>query len=174
MKLNGGGKFEITQAKYRLTEEQKQEDGEKLFDFCGKCLKAFTDSIVESGELSKDRILPLGFTVSAHGCFRLSCCSQFLTFFHAVFISLLVRSSVLLASSLLYSGLASSRQEKIDHGTLIRWTKGFGAPNTEGRDVVEMFRNSLSQHVRPTSISRDGRWTLCTPDNSCRMFQLKS
>ncbi|CAL1710364.1 unnamed protein product [Somion occarium] len=111
VKLNGGGKFEITQAKYRLTEEQKQEDGEKLFDFCGKCLKAFTDSIVESGELSKDRILPLGFTFSYP-------CSQ----------------------------------EKIDHGTLIRWTKGFGAPNTEGRDVVEMFRNSLSQHDVPAEV----------------------
>ncbi|KAI0783176.1 hexokinase-domain-containing protein, partial [Abortiporus biennis] len=35
--LNGGGKFEITQAKYRLTEEQKQEDGQKLFDFCAEC-----------------------------------------------------------------------------------------------------------------------------------------
>lgn len=63
VKLNGNGKFEITQSKYRLTEEQKQEDGEKLFDFCGQCLKAFTDSIQESGELSKDKILPLGFTV---------------------------------------------------------------------------------------------------------------
>ncbi|CAL1710362.1 unnamed protein product [Somion occarium] len=92
VKLNGGGKFEITQAKYRLTEEQKQED-------------------VESGELSKDRILPLGFTFSYP-------CSQ----------------------------------EKIDHGTLIRWTKGFGAPNTEGRDVVEMFRNSLSQHDVPAEV----------------------
>lgn len=28
--LQGGGKFEITQTKYRLTEEQKQEDGSKL------------------------------------------------------------------------------------------------------------------------------------------------
>ncbi len=28
--LEGEGKFEVTQTKYRLTEEQKQEDGEKL------------------------------------------------------------------------------------------------------------------------------------------------
>ncbi len=28
--LMGGGKFEITQTKYRLTEEQKHEDGQKL------------------------------------------------------------------------------------------------------------------------------------------------
>jgi hexokinase len=28
--LLGEGKFEVTQTKYRLTEEQKQEDGQKL------------------------------------------------------------------------------------------------------------------------------------------------
>jgi len=28
--LLGAGKFEVTQTKYRLTEEQKQEDGQKL------------------------------------------------------------------------------------------------------------------------------------------------
>lgn len=39
------------------------------------------------------------------------------------------------------------RQERIDHGELIRWTKGFGAPNTEGRDVAAMFRESLEKHV---------------------------
>lgn len=39
------------------------------------------------------------------------------------------------------------RQERIDHGRLIRWTKGFGAPNTEGRDVAEMFRHSLEKQV---------------------------
>lgn len=40
------------------------------------------------------------------------------------------------------------RQERIDQGELIRWTKGFGAPNTEGRDVAEMFRQSLRKYVR--------------------------
>ena len=40
-----------------------------------------------------------------------------------------------------------NRQERIDHGELIRWTKGFGAPNTEGRDVAAMFRESLKTHV---------------------------
>ena len=40
------------------------------------------------------------------------------------------------------------RQERIDHGELIRWTKGFGALNTEGRDVAAMFRESLKKHVR--------------------------
>lgn len=43
------------------------------------------------------------------------------------------------------------RQDKIDHGVLIRWTKGFGAANTEGHDVVEMFRKSLQKHVRVCS-----------------------
>lgn len=38
VELEGEGKFGITQAKYRLSEEQKQEDGEKLFDFCAECL----------------------------------------------------------------------------------------------------------------------------------------
>jgi hexokinase len=40
------------------------------------------------------------------------------------------------------------RQERIDHGKLIRWTKGFGAKNTEGRDVAAMFRQSLQTYVR--------------------------
>ncbi len=63
VKLEGGGKFEITQAKYRLSEEQKQEDGQRLFDFCAECLKAFIDSHQESGLIPKDEVLPLGFTV---------------------------------------------------------------------------------------------------------------
>lgn len=61
--LEGGGKFEITQAKYRLSEEQKQEDGQRLFDFCGECLKAFIDTNQETGLIPKNEILPLGFTV---------------------------------------------------------------------------------------------------------------
>ncbi len=38
-------------------------------------------------------------------------------------------------------------QVRIDHGELIRWTKGFGAPNTEGHDVAAMFRKSLEKFV---------------------------
>jgi hexokinase len=41
----------------------------------------------------------------------------------------------------------SLRQERIDHGELIRWTKGFGASNTEGQDVAAMFRTSLAKFV---------------------------
>jgi hexokinase len=31
---------------------------------------------------------------------------------------------------------------------LIRWTKGFGAPNVEGHDVGAMFEKSLKKFVR--------------------------
>lgn len=65
--LQGEGKFEVTQSKYRLTEEQKQDEGQKLFDFCAESLKTFIDS--NSGEdgiiqLEPGQKLPLGFTVS--------------------------------------------------------------------------------------------------------------
>jgi len=112
--LQGDGKFELTQTKYRLTEEQKQEDGQKLFDFCAECLKTFIDSNTGDGPgmLKEGQVLPLGFTFSYP-------CSQ----------------------------------ERIDHGELIRWTKGFGAPNTEGRDVAEMFRQSLTKHNLPVNLT---------------------
>jgi hexokinase len=63
--LQGEGKFEITQSKYRLTEEQKQEDGQKLFDFCAECLKTFLDANVgnEDSLIKHGQELPLGFTV---------------------------------------------------------------------------------------------------------------
>ena len=67
--LQGQGKFEVTQSKYRLTEEQKQDEGQKLFDFCAESLKTFIDS--NSGEdgilnIEPGQNLPLGFTVSPH------------------------------------------------------------------------------------------------------------
>ena len=69
--VQGDGKFEITQSKYRLTEEQKQEDGQRLFDFCAESLKTFIDTnFVDTSEegrgastLKEGEILPLGFTV---------------------------------------------------------------------------------------------------------------
>ncbi|KAJ3554992.1 hypothetical protein NM688_g2819 [Phlebia brevispora] len=109
--LQGNGKFEITQSKYRLTEEQKQDDGQLLFDFCAECLKTFIDSNIEAGVMEKGVVLPLGFTFS-YPCL----------------------------------------QHKIDHGELIRWTKGFGAPNTEGHDVVTMFRASLAKYDVPANV----------------------
>jgi hexokinase len=61
--LQGNGKFEITQSKYRLTEEQKQEEGQKLFDFCAECLKTFIETNLGDGAVKEGEKLPLGFTV---------------------------------------------------------------------------------------------------------------
>ncbi|KAJ7092868.1 hexokinase [Mycena belliarum] len=114
--LQGDGKFEITQTKYRLTEEQKQGDGQKLFDFCAECLKTFVDTHLSAEmnglSLKPGDKLPLGFTFS-YPC----------------------------------------TQDRIDHGELIRWTKGFGAANTEGQDVAAMFRKSLAKFVSHTQLS---------------------
>ena len=64
----GDGKFEMTQSKYRLTEEQKQDDGQKLFDFCAECLKIFIEQQQEGDVpmIRPGQELPLGFTVRAH------------------------------------------------------------------------------------------------------------
>ncbi|KAF9078464.1 hexokinase [Rhodocollybia butyracea] len=124
--LQGEGKFEMTQTKYRLTEEQKQDEGQKLFDFCAECLKTFVDTNFTDGDgkslLKPGEMLPLGFTFS-YPCV----------------------------------------QERIDHGKLIRWTKGFGALNTEGRDVAEMFRRSIQKYKVPvvmTALINDTTGTL--------------
>lgn len=60
--VQGDGKFEITQSKYRLTEEQKQDEGQKLFDFCAESLKTFINTNL-ADELKPGDVLPLGFTV---------------------------------------------------------------------------------------------------------------
>jgi hexokinase len=104
--LLGNCKFEITQTKYRLTEEQKQEDGAKLFDFCAQCVKEFIDAHLP--KVTHENPIALGFTFS-YPCL----------------------------------------QEKIDHGILIRWTKGFGAPGVEGHDVGSLFRKALENHKVP-------------------------
>ena len=59
--------------------------------------------------------------------------------------------------------LLHHRQDRIDHGELIRWTKGFGAPNTEGRDVAEMFITSLKAHVSVTFVFFPHSHAECTP-----------
>jgi len=110
----GNGQFELTQAKYRLTEEHKQEDGQKLFDFCAECLDTFIKAQVSEGYITiqKGEKLSLGFTFSY-----------------------------------------PTEQERIDHGKLVRWTKGFGAPNTEGRDVAAMFIKSLEKKDIPVELT---------------------
>lgn len=65
--LQGSGQFEITQSKYRLSEEQKNGDGQDLFDFCAECLKTFVETnFASDGEtpIQEGQVLPLGFTVS--------------------------------------------------------------------------------------------------------------
>ena len=65
--VQGDGKFEITQSKYRLTEDQKQDDGQKLFDFCAECLQTFISTSFSpegSSSLQDGHKIPLGFTVS--------------------------------------------------------------------------------------------------------------
>ncbi|KAH9457608.1 hypothetical protein Pst134EA_021483 [Puccinia striiformis f. sp. tritici] len=124
VELQGEGKFEITQAKYKLTEEQKQEEGEKLFDFCAECLSKFVNDqyVDDDGNLLLESDIPLGFTFS-YPC----------------------------------------TQKKIDHGELIRWTKGFGNPNVEGHDVGEIFSKSLNKFkvpVKLTSVINDTTGTL--------------
>jgi hexokinase len=58
-----------------LKEEQKQEDGQKLLDFCAECLKKFVDAHLtdENGglQLKPGENLPFGFTVRSF--FALSC-----------------------------------------------------------------------------------------------------
>lgn len=44
-------------------------------------------------------------------------------------------------------------QDKIEHGVLVRWTKDFGNPNIEGRDVSEMFNKSLKRYNCPLSVT---------------------
>ncbi|KIM82793.1 hypothetical protein PILCRDRAFT_820078 [Piloderma croceum F 1598] len=113
--LQGSGQFEITQSKYRLSEEQKNGDGQKLFDFCAECLKTFVETNIGSddeGPIKDGHHLPLGFTFSYP-------CSQ----------------------------------ERIDHGELIRWTKGINVANTEGHDVAAMFATSLAKYQLPIKLT---------------------
>ncbi|KAK0549995.1 hexokinase [Tilletia horrida] len=123
--LKGEGKFEVTQTKFRLTEEQKQEDGQKLFDFCAECLDRFIKTHFGDGSdesVILEENIPLGFTFSY-----------------------------------------PMEQERINHGRLVRWTKGFGNPNTEGKDVAEMFRKSLEKFnvpIKMTSLINDTTGTL--------------
>ncbi len=44
-------------------------------------------------------------------------------------------------------------QQSIDHGVLVRWTKGFGTSGVEGNDVAQMFRDSLQKLMVPAGES---------------------
>jgi hexokinase len=122
--LKGGGQFEVTQTKFRLTEEQKQIEGQELFDFCADCLNTFISDHFggPDGTVHLEEDIALGFTFSY-----------------------------------------PMEQDKIDHGKLVRWTKGFGNPNTEGNDCAAMFRKSLEKYevpIKMTSLINDTTGTL--------------
>jgi hexokinase len=64
--VQGNGKFEVTQAKHRLTEDQKHDDGQKLFDFCAECLNNFMNTTLRNDKgwsVKEGERIPLGFTV---------------------------------------------------------------------------------------------------------------
>lgn len=44
---------------------------------------------------------------------------------------------------------------------LLRWTKGFGAPNVEGHDVVAMLEKSLKKFVRRSLLPHPARLPNC-------------
>lgn len=44
-------------------------------------------------------------------------------------------------------------QLRIDHGTLLRWTKGFDNPGVEGQDVAAMFKESLEKSKVPIAVT---------------------
>lgn len=125
VELEGQGKFEITQTKFRLTDEQKHCEGQELFDFCASCLDTFIKDHFGNGtteDVILEEHISLGFTFSY-----------------------------------------PMEQDAIDHGKLVRWTKGFGNPNTEGHDCAEMFRKSLEKYnvpIKMTSIINDTTGTL--------------
>ena len=124
------------------------DDGQALFDFCAECLGRFIQDHYgdDNGNVILEENIPLGFTFS-YPC-------------------LFVQS---FSPDTLYSAETPvHRQESIDHGVLIRWTKGFGAGNVEGRDVAAMFKDSLKKHVSPPRrIERVVR----THTMRCRMYR---
>jgi len=41
------------------------------------------------------------------------------------------------------------RQESLDSGRLVKWTKGYACSGVEGRDVVQLFHDALERSVNP-------------------------
>jgi hexokinase len=55
-------------------------------------------------------------------------------------------------------------QERIDHGVLTQWTKGFGASGVEGEDAAALFRKSLKKFVSSsTSLCLFSRTVMLIP-----------
>ena len=141
--LKGEGKFEMTQTKFRLTDEQKQEDAQTLFDWCASCLKTFlTDHYAPEGSdgpLLEEEVA-LGWTFS----------------YPTKQERIVSRECPKLLRMLL-------TQAQQDHGVLVRWTKGFGNPGAEGNDCAAMFRKALEKEnvpIKMTSMINDTTGTL--------------
>jgi hexokinase len=67
VQLKGKGEFEMTSTKFRLTDEQKQCEGQELFDFCAQCLDRFIkDHFGDGGDddVILEEEIALGFTFS--------------------------------------------------------------------------------------------------------------
>lgn len=58
------GQFEIYQSKYRLPDEVKVGDGDRLWDYMAECVKQFLIANHETDDLSQIPEMPLGFTFS--------------------------------------------------------------------------------------------------------------
>ena len=43
------------------------------------------------------------------------------------------------------------RQESLDSGRLVKWTKGYSCSGVEGEDVVQMFHDALERSVSPAA-----------------------
>ena len=102
-------------------------------DFCVECLDSFIRETL--GRTEADGILSLGFTVRqlviSHGA-KLTNSS----------LTLVLNSGL---TTVVGSLMLSKRYAELLE--LIRWTKGFGAPNIEGHDVAAMFKDALVRLV---------------------------
>lgn len=150
--LSGGGKFVITQTKYRLAEEMKHGTAEDLFDFCARSVANVLSALAHTSQLSRAvRRRPHGRGWTDRARQRAA--------------AGLHRAPR--PASRLYPNPAQfsypCHQERIDHAQLIRWTKGFGVAGAEGEDCAALFRLALVKHAVPVvleSVINDTTGTL--------------
>ncbi len=106
-------------------------EGSLLFDFCAESLFAFLEQAQADGTIQPGSNIPMGFTVSRCPLLLYSC------------------SLALHTPKFSYP----CQQDRIDHGILIRWTKGFGNRNVEGYDVTQLFATSLEKYKVPVTLT---------------------
>jgi hypothetical protein len=143
--LEGGGQFEITQTKYKLTEEIKQGDGQKLCKWWPFDVLANRSSNHVSQSTFAPNALPRSSMTSAR---RASSALTTISPWGSLSATRACTFSLALFHVLPWPHhMCDCSQERIDHGVLLRWTKGFGAANVEGHDVVEILSKALEKHV---------------------------